>query len=609
LFTARSINGTNFNGEANITTANWGTSRTLTIGNTGKAVNGSGNVSWTLAEIGASNSGHTHAYVPLTSPGSTTIVADSDSSSTSEYIEIKAGGNALRVTSSAGGSTPVVANNKLTFNGNIVYNAGQKPTKADVGLPNVKDVSLNWAWGTATPTHIWGAQGDAAQSYVYNGSQLKTFVGLSAVNNWGASAAINSTSATTYATSSAVKQAYDKGVAAESLANTKANRTLTITGTGSLGGGGDLTTNRTITHSTAEGHKHIPAAGSLGQFLKNSAVGTAEWSALPRVTTTADGVIRPLNNLSTTFLDGTGNWQAIKLASSTEAGLIKFSGNVSHYLRGDGAWTNFPELPVVFTDLKDGLVPKRVGQPIGRPEYFLAESGVWKAVTMQTYSVFTRTVSGLVPNPGGSTTTRYLREDGTWVVPPDTKYSVYVGVDAGLVPNGAGVAVGDKPNRYLTASGTWGALPIATTGVLGVVRAGTNVNINSGIISIANYEPAFTKNNAFNKTFGTAAGTVSQGNHTHAYIISEDKRAVNDTPQLAATIPSVNFQFRTNTTDGLADGGTYHGVMTFRPYGTGTDFSGGGVHQLGFTENGNLHIRTSNGASAWKTWSKVLTTA
>ncbi|MGL5098791.1 MAG: hypothetical protein ACRC6B_01955, partial [Fusobacteriaceae bacterium] len=46
LFTARSINGTNFNGEANITTANWGTSRTLTIGNTGKAVNGSGNVSW-----------------------------------------------------------------------------------------------------------------------------------------------------------------------------------------------------------------------------------------------------------------------------------------------------------------------------------------------------------------------------------------------------------------------------------------------------------------------------------------------------------------------------------------------------------------------------------
>ncbi len=53
LQTARNINGTSFNGSANITTANWGTARTLTIGSTGKAVNGSGNVSWTLAEIGA----------------------------------------------------------------------------------------------------------------------------------------------------------------------------------------------------------------------------------------------------------------------------------------------------------------------------------------------------------------------------------------------------------------------------------------------------------------------------------------------------------------------------------------------------------------------------
>ncbi|WP_373078706.1 hypothetical protein [Zhongshania sp.] len=53
LQTARTINGTSFNGGANITTASWGTSRTLTIGSTGKAVNGSGNVSWSLAEIGA----------------------------------------------------------------------------------------------------------------------------------------------------------------------------------------------------------------------------------------------------------------------------------------------------------------------------------------------------------------------------------------------------------------------------------------------------------------------------------------------------------------------------------------------------------------------------
>lgn len=53
LQTARTINGTSFNGTANITTSLWGTSRTVTIGGTGKAVDGSANVSWSLAEIGA----------------------------------------------------------------------------------------------------------------------------------------------------------------------------------------------------------------------------------------------------------------------------------------------------------------------------------------------------------------------------------------------------------------------------------------------------------------------------------------------------------------------------------------------------------------------------
>lgn len=69
LATARTINGTSFNGSANITTANWGTARTLTIGNTGKSVNGSANVSWTLAEIGAAASSHTHNYAGSSSAG------------------------------------------------------------------------------------------------------------------------------------------------------------------------------------------------------------------------------------------------------------------------------------------------------------------------------------------------------------------------------------------------------------------------------------------------------------------------------------------------------------------------------------------------------------
>ena len=67
LQTARTINGTSFDGTANITTANWGTARTITIGESGKSVNGSGNVSWSLDEIGAAPKSHTHSASQITS--------------------------------------------------------------------------------------------------------------------------------------------------------------------------------------------------------------------------------------------------------------------------------------------------------------------------------------------------------------------------------------------------------------------------------------------------------------------------------------------------------------------------------------------------------------
>lgn len=63
LTTARSINGTNFDGTANITTSYWGTARNFTIGNTTRSVNGSGNVSWSFADIGSAPASHSHNYI------------------------------------------------------------------------------------------------------------------------------------------------------------------------------------------------------------------------------------------------------------------------------------------------------------------------------------------------------------------------------------------------------------------------------------------------------------------------------------------------------------------------------------------------------------------
>lgn len=164
LATARTINGTSFNGSANITTANWGTARTITIGNTGKSVNGSGNISWSLSEIGAAAASHTHNYIPASTGSSISIHADSDSSSTGEHLLLKAGHNELKITSSAGGATVTKGQDKLTFNGNIVYHAGRKPTAAEIGAAstsaletvkqNISDVERNTARANHTHTNI-----------------------------------------------------------------------------------------------------------------------------------------------------------------------------------------------------------------------------------------------------------------------------------------------------------------------------------------------------------------------------------------------------------------------------------------------------------------------
>jgi phage-related tail fiber protein len=53
LQTARTINGTSFDGTANITTLTWGTARNITIGLLTRSVNGSADVEFTLADIGA----------------------------------------------------------------------------------------------------------------------------------------------------------------------------------------------------------------------------------------------------------------------------------------------------------------------------------------------------------------------------------------------------------------------------------------------------------------------------------------------------------------------------------------------------------------------------
>lgn len=84
---------------------------------------------------------------------------------------------------------------------------------------------------------------------------------------------------------------------------------------------------------------------------------------------------------------------------------------------------------------------------------------------------------------------------------------------------------------------------------------------------------------------------------------SLDTNASNIDPQ--ARPGGLYADLKANATDGLVDGGTYHGVLTFRQIGSGADFSGGNVKQLAFTEGGNLWLRLSTGATSWGQWARI----
>ncbi len=193
LATARTINGTSFDGTANITTANWGTARTLTIGSAGKSVNGSEGVTWSLVEIGAVSKAGDAMDGNLDAPKFTSRGVEFFGDGA--WAMIKATGKEgviLHV------DTAQQARVKVGTNGSVpIYHALNKPSSDDVGLGNV--------------------------------------------NNWGATAAVNDASDTKYATAGAVKKAYDLAAAAlpadsNAVSATKLATARTISATGDATG-------------------------------------------------------------------------------------------------------------------------------------------------------------------------------------------------------------------------------------------------------------------------------------------------------------------------------------------------------------------------------------
>lgn len=124
----------------------------------------------------------------------------------------------------------------------------------------------------------------------------------------------------------------------------------------------------------------------------------------------------------------------------------------------------------------------------------------------------------------------------------------------------------------------------------------TNANYVQSLGTNGNYV-TWTKNNTVNNL------TVPYAVHA-TYLDSNDTRNVNTTPNKFSS--GARFEFKSNSIDGLSNGGSYHGILHFKPYGGTNDFSGGQTHQLGFTDSGNLYMRTSTSSTAWGSWKLIL---
>ena len=92
------------------------------------------------------------------------------------------------------------------------------------------------------------------------------------------------------------------------------------------------------------------------------------------------------------------------------------------------------------------------------------------------------------------------------------------------------------------------------------------------------------------------SGTADKANR-----VFNEAASLTSNPSPAQAADGISAALRNNTATGLADGGTTHGIMTYRRQATGTAST-----QLGFTDNNTLYIRGNSGSLAvYSNWFKI----
>lgn len=561
LQTARTINGTSFDGTTNIVTAYWGTARTISLSGavTGSAsVNGSQNVTITTTYQFGSIDGRYVGGNKTANHGSSGTAYTADTYS-STFV------NKAFVAFAERGSW-AYANN------------GYVSTDTGVNIPLAGTAIFQWGASDTNKTQLYitphnnsGVSNPAANEmlfYTSNGSGYTsawtrvlthrnytnytvTKTGGGASGTWGISITGNAATA--------------NRILSHTISDTLANKTTP----GYLYHAGD-------SNSVADKPSGVDA---FGVFTMQTASGW--YGQILMSSNTSTGLYwRTATTLS-------GGWKKI-LDSSNYTAYI----NPANFVTALGTSGNY------LTWTKNGVV-NNLTVP-----YATASSRINSSSSVQN--------TGLTYYSSGSFVVGGTAAGGQWGMPSDSQDAAYKNGQCLRMYWGSTyyTDILSGPNNMGTTHGLY-----MRQIVNGAVATGTFAGGWRLILDSYNYhrygDTRYVTSLGTNGTYVTWVKNGTTNNLTvpyssySGYLQSHDTRSTNNTP--AQFSSGARFEFKYNSTDGLSNGGTYHGILHFKPYGGTTDFSGGQTHQLGFTDGGNLYMRTSTSSSAWGSWKLILT--
>lgn len=561
LQTARTINGTSFDGTANIVTAYWGTARTISLSGavTGSAsVNGSQNVTITTTYQFGSIDGRYVGGNKTANHGSSGTAYTADTYS-STFV------NKAFVAFAERGSR-AYANN------------GYVSTDTGVNIPLAGTAIFQWGASDTNKTQLYitphnnsGVSNPAANEmlfYTSNGSGYTsawtrvlthrnytnytvTKTGGGASGTWGISITGNAATA--------------NRILSHTISDTLANKTTP----GYLyhAGGSNSVADKPSGVDAFGVFTMQTASGWYGQILMSSNTSTGLYW---RTATTLSG-----------------GWKKI-LDSSNYTAYI----NPANFVTALGTSGNY------LTWTKNGVV-NNLTVP-----YATASSRINSSSSVQN--------TGLTYYSSGGFVVGGTAAGGQWGMPSDSQGAAYKNGQCLRMYWGSTyyTDILSGPNNMGTTHGLY-----MRQIVNGAVATGTFAGGWRLILDSYNYhrygDTRYVTSLGTNGTYVTWVKNGTTNNLTvpyssySGYLQSHDTRSTNNTP--AQFSSGARFEFKYNSTDGLSNGGTYHGILHFKPYGGTTDFSGGQTHQLGFTDGGNLYMRTSTSSSAWGSWKLILT--